>query len=436
MHRFVISEYGFLVKDKGVSVSGSNCHVIPDHDFNYLNSLLFSSTPEKEDSFFIKPANYMGHQALQVQNFVGVLQTPFHSQIEILPKIFNHEGKSFGRNKVRSILVRMLSFLRNSPFRQSGKAMLFDVDIPLIELFLSYYLEELNKLVKKGIRSDYIRSRENLPFMRGKLLVAQQIRHNIVHQHRFFVEYDEFRLNRPENRLIKSSLELISSFIRHSRSQRLCNEMLFAFDSVPPSCDYRSDFRRCSDDRSMAYYQHVLDWCRLILTNQSPLASSGSTKSISLLFPMEKIFEDYVAARLNQLFPGWQIRTQARQHYLARQGEKRCFLLKPDIVLEKGAVRIVADTKWKILSQNPAENFNYSISQADLYQMYAYGNKYLNGQSKKEVYLIYPLADSFSSPLDPFYFEDDFKLFIVPFDLDPQVDKMILGENNSYLVDN
>ena len=43
------------------------------------------------------------------------------------------------------------------------------------------------------------------------------------------------------------------------------------------------------------------------------------------------------------------------------------------------------DTKWKSLFDNEAKN--YGISQADMYQMYAYSKKY----QTSEIWLIYPV---------------------------------------------
>ena len=45
------------------------------------------------------------------------------------------------------------------------------------------------------------------------------------------------------------------------------------------------------------------------------------------------------------------------------------------------------DTKWKRLFDNPRAN--YGISQADMYQMYAYSKKY----GTSEIWLLYPLND-------------------------------------------
>ena len=55
--------------------------------------------------------------------------------------------------------------------------------------------------------------------------------------------------------------------------------------------------------------------------------------------------------------------------------------------MSKDGKTIVLDTKWKQLSDN--ERINYGISQADMYQMYAYSKKY----NAKDVYLLYPVTE-------------------------------------------
>jgi len=428
-----IREYGHLLREQDLSPPDEKAIAIPAVDFDFLESRLYSLDADNQDRFFLKPSLFKGRRSLQVQNHVGVLQTPSGTQIEILPKIYSGHGQELGHDQVRNILVRMLGYLRNSPFRQSDRALLMDVSVPLIEVFVSYFLQQVNILVKRGIRSDYVATRNNLGFMKGKLLIADQIRCNLVNQQRFYVEYDEFQVNRPENRLIRSALEKISAIIFQSRNQRLCRELLFAFDDVPSATNISIDLSRCSKDRSMVYYQHVLDWCRIILLDQSPMGTAGSTRAISLLFPMERIFEDYVAARVRALRPDWQIRTQARDHYLMRQEGKKHFLMKPDLVLSRDKIKVIADTKWKLLGQDSSAPIHASIGQADLYQMFAYGRKYLRDQKVKEVYLIYPKSANFTKPMPIFEYDDDFRLFVVPFDLSFDVGRLLLGEEG-YLV--
>lgn len=70
----------------------------------------------------------------------------------------------------------------------------------------------------------------------------------------------------------------------------------------------------------------------------------------------------------------------------------RKFALRPDIVITgtgssdcNRTERIILDTKWKRLVNDRGRN--YGISQADMYQMFAYSQKY----QTSEIWLLYPL---------------------------------------------
>ena len=56
------------------------------------------------------------------------------------------------------------------------------------------------------------------------------------------------------------------------------------------------------------------------------------------------------------------------------------------------------DTKWKRLNDNPVAN--YGISQADMYQVYAYSKKY----NTSSIWLIYPINEEVCD-MEPLSFE-------------------------------
>ena len=66
-------------------------------------------------------------------------------------------------------------------------------------------------------------------------------------------------------------------------------------------------------------------------------------------------------------------------------------MLKPDIVITRKSdgAKFIVDTKWKILFENKP---NYGISQADMYQMYAYQKKY----ASENITLLYPKTEHVS----------------------------------------
>lgn len=116
--------------------------------------------------------------------------------------------------------------------------------------------------------------------------------------------------------------------------------------------------------------------------------TNGATASRALLFPMESVYESYVAQQMKKVMSpeDWEVSSQDKGHYLFME-PRRQFALRPDIVMKRGERTVILDTKWKSLVDN--ERVNYGISQADMYQMYAYSKKY----NTSEIWLLYPVND-------------------------------------------
>ena len=165
-------------------------------------------------------------------------------------------------------------------------------------------------------------------------------------------------------------------------------QLLTAFEMVEPSINYEKDFAKVNIDRSTSDYKMLMQWSKVFLMNKSFTTFSGKDQSRALLFPMESVYESYVAQNIKKVMgaDGWNVSTQDKGHYLFMEPRKQ-FALRPDIVLEKEGRVVVMDTKWKKLINN--ERKNYGISQADMYQMYAYSKKY----ETSEIWLLYPMND-------------------------------------------
>lgn len=316
-------------------------------------------------------------KVLQAQNYVGLIQTKDGTTIEILPKIRNIDDE-----KSKEILLKMLKTLKNSPFKNMSIANLKSKKMPLLEIFISMFLEELAKLVRKGIKSDYLQKEENLKFLKGKLKIKEQIKQNYIHKERFFVEFDEFLSNRVENRLIKSTLKYLYKKSKLNINQQKIREFLFVFDEIEESKNIKTDFEKVKPNRAMRDYEQVLLWSKTFLLENSFSPYKGENIAFALLFDMNLLFENYVYNYLKKSGKFEEIKAQDKTHHLAYEKNIGKFRLKPDIVINKG--EIIADTKWKLLS---FEKSNSGISQADMYQLYAYGTKY---ETCKNLYLIYP----------------------------------------------
>lgn len=404
-----IREYGLLVK--GGNSRDIGCSSISASAFEWL--LINGQSINEKGRELVRIKRQGKSIALQVVNFVGVLDTPCGTRIEILPKVATNDEDP---ELARKTLLKMLSVVEKLKLEQFHQSSLKVVKQPLFEILITQFLQATSRLIKRGLRSQYQRIERESSFLKGQLLTAKQIRQRPGRQHYFQVSHDIFIANRAENRLLHSALAQVLKWTKSSNNQRLARELLFVFHDIEKSTDYKSDFRKWSKDRTLAHYRDIKPWCELILSQQSPITMSGASNGVSFLFPMEVLFERYVAAKLKRkmdkpLFLSEQVHTEA----LTTHKGNDCFKLRPDIVVYNDKTIVsVMDTKWKVLNQEP-DNTNYNLSQSDMYQLFAYGEKYMNGEG--ELYLIYPKNEKFDTPLDYFDYKPGLRLNVVPYDL-------------------
>lgn len=180
--------------------------------------------------------------------------------------------------------------------------------------------------------------------------------------------------------------------------------MISAFSNVDESTNYKKDFNNVKVGRNMENYKLALIWCKVFLMGESFTSYSGSKVAFALLFPMEKLFESYVANKLKKVLDLENYHFSAQDKSFSLFDEpNNCFNLRPDIVIKNKQTKdvFVMDTKWKLLSQE--KNKNYGISQADMYQMYAYQKKY----NANSVTLLYPHTELVNKDKQIQYKSDD-----------------------------
>ena len=353
---------------------------------------------------------------LRLDNYVGVIESPCGTRIEILPKCTADQDDP---RDARLLLRKMLARCLNVPARETGPTDIQTFGTPLTEWVMRQFLQSLDALVKRGLRFGYHLVQEQQHFLRGRLEVAKQLRQPPSRQHMFQIEHDVFDADRPENRLLRLALDRVCRATRDSSNWRLSHELATYLAPIPLSTDVAGDFRRWRNDRLLAHYQPVRPWCALILNEETPMTVLGQWHGSSLLFPMEKVFERYFEACLRRTLPGDADlkATASTEHLIARHLSSPMFLLKPDFVLRQGLRTWVLDTKWKLIDESQGGTKDkYGLSQSDFYQLFAYGRRYLDGEG--DMYLVYPKTSRFTAPLPVFEYSDHLRLWVVPFDLD------------------
>lgn len=417
---YQITEYGSFVRGKKALGSIS----LPPNTFDALENFVLSNRTENTEALEIMniSARKDVGKTITAKNYVGLITMYDGTTIEILPKVFSHETVT--EYNVKKLLINMLKTLRNAPFKTLQSANVNIEKLNIFEIFIRMFVDEVFCIVKRGLKCSYetIQSNENI--FKGKIVFTNQIKHNYAHKERSYIEYDEFNTNRSENKILKSTLNYLYKNTTSFKNKSDIKTLLNAFSNVDESKNYQSDFSKITPDRKTADYRTALLWSKVFLMGKSFTSFSGSEVAFALLFPMETLFESYIAVHLKKALnhSNYTLSAQDKTYHLFDSPKK--FLMKPDIVIKnnKSDKIFIMDTKWKILSDTKA---NYGISQADMYQMYAYQKKY----ASENIALLYPKTEKIEQIADIHFFSADgceVKIrFIDLFNLKDSLEKLI-----------
>ena len=319
-------------------------------------------------------------QSLIAQNFVGVLNLG-RDQVEVLPKI---EGDI---SHVRHNLARMIAAVLNLELYDGDASKIQKSDDSILEILIRLFCDKLWQSIRRGMVRRYETHRENLPLLRGRLSVTEQIRQNLARPDRLACVFDEFSENNPLNQALKAALRVLAKVARSQANQRNIAELIFCFQDVDDVLPAAINWGLASTNRLSARYKPLLALARLFIEGKSPDVVSGAGEGFALLFDMNELFESYIGTVARREFSaqGLTVSLQGPRKYLAeRANGSPVFQLRPDIVAShESGIAFVIDTKWKRL--NVSDN-REGIATSDIYQMYAYANQY----ASPDVVLLYP----------------------------------------------
>ena len=427
MKQITISEYGTIGCDNVPTTSAkfASYRTLTKEEFKELKEYWESS----KDTF--KLFTLENPNCLKATNYVGVIQTKSLS-IEILPKIY----KSGKEQEHRQILVEMLKPLLgiNEIFIDEAD---LDVssDANIYELFITMFVKEIDKLIHKGLKSEYILQEDNQPFLKGKLKFNEHIKRNYIHKEKFFVEYDEYLQDKVENRLIKSTISFLLKHTNDYDNKKALRQQLFIFDDVSYSTSFEVDFKKVNLHRGMEHYEKAMRFAEVFLLHNSFSSIRGNDNVFSMLFPMEKVFEDYMEYVLENSKSTLGIKKIYINGFQGDWllGNDNCKMInqQPDYLLEMNKNKfIVCDAKWKLFDVKENESkecATMSLSSSDVYQIFSYLNYYVNVCNT--AYIFAPKTDDFSKQQSFSYLkhkntQNGKNIVVVPIDL------MELTKNN------
>lgn len=313
-------------------------------------------------------------RGLRARGVVGMIVAD-GAVLEILPKI---DGAG-GRGGIRRRLVHMLSIALDLDVSTGELAVHGEQDETMLEILIRLFSVRLMEAVRRGMPRRYVSHEQDLPSLRGRLDVRRQFTKLAATPNRLACNFDDLSRDVALNRIMKAAVGRLQRIARADDNRRRLLELSLTYAdvaAVPPNA-LRWD--EVVLDRTNARWRDLLSLARLLLGDRFQTASTGLGMGFSLLFEMNVLFEEYVARMLARALVGSGRRVVAqggRLHCLRDAEDRTLFQTRPDILIKRGeTIEQVVDTKWKRL-ESRADAPKQGVSQADVYQMMAYGRLY------------------------------------------------------------
>ncbi|MEO9132315.1 MAG: restriction endonuclease [Sphingomonas sp.] len=317
------------------------------------------------------------HRFLRARQMVGVIAGRGCS-LEILPKV-DPDGTNEAAGSVRARLVHMLDVALGLGLSEGEAAATAHHAESLLEVFIALFCDRLLAEVRRGLPRHYRPFEADLRALRGRLDLARQFTVNAVRLDRLACQFDALDADTPLMQVMKACVLLLVRHARGSATQRKLAELRFLLADISLVATAALPWRQVRIDRTSRRWKALLELARLLLGSrwQQTHAAAAEPEGMTLLLPMNYLFERYVAVQLRRVLAGHGLEVVAQgglRYCLGpwRKGEDcvgDSLVTRPDILVRRGDdVLAVIDTKWKQLSKG--------VSNADVYQMIAYARVY------------------------------------------------------------
>jgi len=331
---------------------------------------------------------------IRARSWVGVIRFQ-NFEIRIIPKL---AGGQAGLAQMLA-LTSGLSALR----RNRGQRYLAVADSAhLFDLLALLFAEACERIIQGGLLHDYVEREADLPVLRGRLLVDQQIRQHYGRVDRLACRYDDHLTDIVENQILAAALTVCRLRVNQPTVRLHIHRLHTLFTAVCTAhapADWKSVRATMQYHRLNEHYReaHELAWLLLEGMGVEDLLASGRTRSFAFLLDMNQLFERFIVRFVEHALAQevYRVQTQKRDRSviwdLLRQ--RPYTHITPDILVQAGnGRRLAVDAKYKLYDER-------QLSAADIYQsfLYAYAHSDASDQPPAAL-LLYPASGVAEKP--------------------------------------
>jgi 5-methylcytosine-specific restriction enzyme subunit McrC len=320
---------------------------------------------------------------------VGVIQFD-QFDLEIVPKLANG---SFG-------LVDMVMFTHGIDTLRRVSAvreLQTDTSTSLFDLIALLFCEQCERILQLGLRHDYVECEEDLPVLRGRLLVSEQVRRHYGQIDRLTCRFDDYIENILDNQILRSALDTCRGAVSHPRVRFRVNRMHNLFTSACSSLQvgWREAREQTVYHRMNEHYReaHSLAWLLMESVGIGDLLMQGALHSFAFFINMNKLFESFVERLMRHVLRDTHlsVNTQLKSRtaiWNATSGKPYTEIVPDLIVSNPNGARITIDSKYKLYDE-------YAVRTGDIYQSFLYTLVHAEASAKQRTgIIVHPASHS------------------------------------------
>ena len=316
--------------------------------------------------------NQLGKYFLRARGISGTFSTKVFS-VNIAPKFApqaNVDEKWCGA---------LLAFVEYSRKRDSIFTRSFNLENSkpnLIDLLAMAFVEAVNEGLKDQLIQTYRLDEYRLPSIRGRLNLNRQIKSIYERPHLFECDVDQLNSINAYNSFLKWGALMFSEKVQSSQLRRSLMELSQKFPGASSSVLTHGQMV-VNPPPQFWSWKPALEICSMLHSGIALSAGMGSKHGYSMLFNMEKLFEQFVERIIHHAvqlmaFSGLRCVAQASTPYAVPiTNSNRKYFSKPDNLIfgDSGPIAIV-DAKYKRLSNREGVG-NRKPQNPDIYELVA-----------------------------------------------------------------
>jgi 5-methylcytosine-specific restriction enzyme subunit McrC len=281
------------------------------------------------------------------------------------------------------------------------KETLAEVDVAestdLLDLFARVLVNGARRLLRRGLDRGYLQRQDEIPGVRGKLLLTQTLRRSLLSRGRAACGWDELEYDTLPNRILKTTLLNLRKVDELNMSTRADVIDLLRWLASIQAIELRGDhFRRVQLHRNNRIYALLLHVCEFIHEHSVP-AERGTRRRFRdfVRDRLWKLFEEFVLNFYRHELPDWDVSRFFIKWQLVEPNEDAMALMprmETDVCLYREGRAIILDTKFYAEALKSSDRGPPRLDASNLYQLFTYLRQQSSnpGWEHAEGVLLYP----------------------------------------------